>query len=432
MLRAAKIANLSSETDRRIFLNEVHVLKQLDSPYNVRMIEYYVPETITDIVNEDEPPPIGIIVYHYIQGKDLLDTINDQIHRKTRFRESEVVSIARQILKAVSYVNNCGIVHRDIKPENFMVETEPNGRFNIKLIDFGLSKPSAASYSSRDRIGGTWFYSAPETARNQYSQKSDAWSVGVILSTLVSYGTALIGRSTSMGNNGAHQVADPQFIQTELSRLQRKGVSQEQVLLISRLLETTPHKRASSHEALLDPYLNNRNIEESSVRGEIRSWIQCYERFERSTPIQKQVRLFWAHQINDSLVPHLRYLFRILDRDAKGFIAMEDLVRESPDESFRQTGPYDPVSHLNVGFEKFIAIGLDDSFLDDDHLSIAFGMISASEEMPLKDMVRSLFGHEAPITSFESLCGEGFKDGGEAISIKDFIRCTRSAGKSAI
>ena len=43
--------------------------------------------------------------------------------------------IFRQILEALDYIHEAGVVHRDIKPENILIDQN----MNIKLIDFGFA-----------------------------------------------------------------------------------------------------------------------------------------------------------------------------------------------------------------------------------------------------------------------------------------------------
>ena len=69
-----------------------------------------------------------------------------------------------QILQALKYLHDRGIVHRDIKPENVLISQTPNGELVI-LTDFGNSTQLdlAKSYQSQRMmtLGGTPDYLAP-------------------------------------------------------------------------------------------------------------------------------------------------------------------------------------------------------------------------------------------------------------------------------
>jgi len=70
------------------------------------------------------------------------------------------------------------VAHRDLKPENILLDN----RFNIKLIDFGLSN----IYSRNELLHtacGSPCYAAPEmlSGKPYDGLKADIWSVGVIL-----------------------------------------------------------------------------------------------------------------------------------------------------------------------------------------------------------------------------------------------------------
>ena len=86
--------------------------------------------------------------------------------------------IFRQMVEAIEYCHNNGIIVRDIKPENIMFNPQNN---KIKLIDFGF-----ANYIKNDPSNvfcGSYGYSPPEIymEKEYYGQTSDIWSLGVVL-----------------------------------------------------------------------------------------------------------------------------------------------------------------------------------------------------------------------------------------------------------
>ena len=93
-----------------------------------------------------------------------------------------------QILSAIEYMQEFGVVHRDLKPENILIQkNEMSGEFeNIKIIDFGFSKVVLPDELILDRCG-TLAYVAPEVLlKRGYGKQVDIWSVGCILYQIVS------------------------------------------------------------------------------------------------------------------------------------------------------------------------------------------------------------------------------------------------------
>ena len=81
------------------------------------------------------------------------------------------------------------IIHRDIKPENILLTELPhdiNSEFTIKLIDFGTSALVNLSKKVLQNVIKVSKFSAPEVHMNDYNDKCDEWSLGVVMYTMLS------------------------------------------------------------------------------------------------------------------------------------------------------------------------------------------------------------------------------------------------------
>lgn len=100
-------------------------------------------------------------------------TLADRLHKRTSF--STAVDWANQMLDAVAYAHRHKIIHCDIKPENIIL-FEGN---RLRLTDFGIAKVAQRTVKARGT--GTVGYMAPEQAAGKPSQRSDVFSLGLVL-----------------------------------------------------------------------------------------------------------------------------------------------------------------------------------------------------------------------------------------------------------
>jgi serine/threonine-protein kinase len=106
----------------------------------------------------------------------------ERLRREGRLDESEALRIALQVVEALQYVREFGLVHRDLKPENLLLT--PNGE--VKVCDLGLAKPTreeAARLRDDARIAGTPLYMAPEQVRDPAAVdwRTDVYGLGATL-----------------------------------------------------------------------------------------------------------------------------------------------------------------------------------------------------------------------------------------------------------
>ncbi|OGA54599.1 MAG: hypothetical protein A3F74_22410 [Betaproteobacteria bacterium RIFCSPLOWO2_12_FULL_62_58] len=172
------------------FRNEAQAAGRLSHPGIVAVYEY----------GEDDA--LSYIAMEYVQGNPLREYFN----RNTRFEERDLVSIMAQLLDALDYSHQQGVVHRDIKPANIIIMT--NGR--LKIADFGIARIDSSTLTQIGAVMGTPGYMAPE----QYSGdtvdwRADIFSAGVVLYQLLTGQKPFSGTAESVAYKICHENPPP-------------------------------------------------------------------------------------------------------------------------------------------------------------------------------------------------------------------------------
>ncbi|CAD8119266.1 unnamed protein product [Paramecium sonneborni] len=234
-LVAAKFLNKNREgksnTERmNDIINEIQILYRLNHPNIVKIKEIY------DKANQI------VIIHEYVDGQTLERFINEH---GTQLHQTEIQSIMRQILLAIIYIHEQGLLHRDIKPDNIMIDKN----LNIKLIDFGLATKQGSPLCIQKC--GTPGYIAPEIINSnkpQYNNKSDIFSLGVVFYKLI----------TSQDLFQQSQLDNLQYCYNEnilsMEHLLEFNISDSCFDLLSSMLCYDRNKRISAKESLQHNY----------------------------------------------------------------------------------------------------------------------------------------------------------------------------------
>ncbi|TKY51712.1 3-phosphoinositide-dependent protein kinase 2 [Spatholobus suberectus] len=164
----------------------------------------------------------------------------DQITRKVRLTEDEARFYAAEVVDALEYIHNLGVIHRDIKPENLLLTAEGH----IKIADFGSVKPmqdsqitvlpNAASDDKACTFVGTAAYVPPEVLNSSPATfGNDLWALGCTLYQMLS--------GTSPFKDASEWLIFQRIIARELRF--PDYFSEEARDLIDRLLDLDPSRR---------------------------------------------------------------------------------------------------------------------------------------------------------------------------------------------
>ena len=300
----------SSENHSLTINKEINILKSLDHPNIIKVYEFYSSAKYIYIINE------------LCTGGELFDKIVEVKY----FSESAACNIMRQLLSAVAYCHEKGVIHRDLKPENILIESSEEKDkefFHIKVIDFGTCE-ILKKKKLTEQIG-TSFYIAPEVLKNGYNEKCDLWSCGIILYIL------LCGSPPFYGKNEKEifkKILDGNF--TFRHKIWNK-VSSEAKNLVLKLLQVDPTKRLSAKEALEDVWFKNNlsiNTLDNKNANSYKYFIKNITEFYAEQKLQQATLAFLVHNFapKDEL-DELKKIFFAFDKNGDGKLSKEEFVK---------------------------------------------------------------------------------------------------------
>jgi serine/threonine-protein kinase len=159
--------SISGEEDKSRFMREAQAAAALNH------------SNIATIFEIDEHEGNMFIAMEYVEGQNL-----KQLLESGPLKLRDVIKISSQIAEGLQAAHARNIVHRDIKSANIMI----TGNGQVKIMDFGLAKLAGVSMLTREGTTvGTVSYMSPEQTHGEVvDQRTDIWSLGVIIYEMVS------------------------------------------------------------------------------------------------------------------------------------------------------------------------------------------------------------------------------------------------------
>ncbi|OAY51633.1 serine/threonine-protein kinase GRIK2 isoform X2 [Manihot esculenta] len=164
-----KLRVAPSETAMSDVLREVLIMKMLDHPNIVNLIE------VIDDPNTDH----FYMVLEYVDGKWVWEGSGPP----GGIGENTARKYLRDIVSGLMYLHAHNIVHGDIKPDNLLVTRSGT----VKIGDFSVSQVFEGDNDALRRSPGTPVFTAPECCLelNYHGKEADTWAVGVTLYCMI-------------------------------------------------------------------------------------------------------------------------------------------------------------------------------------------------------------------------------------------------------
>lgn len=265
-----KLEEGDSDADevKKTMHREVQILRELQHPHVVQTIEHFLVGEKVFIVMEFIP-------------KNLLEVLEEQGNKG--MERNSIRQVISQVVSAIAFIHQQGMVYRDIKPENILITKQGT----VKLCDFGFARHVDKEEMLTDYVATRW-YRAPELLLGQpfsvngskiqcpYGKPVDMWSIGCLMGELLDGEPLFAGDSDIDQLYKIQQILGP--LVEEHNDIFRKNPSNHgivfniktPVLLENRysgkanaqeldfmqgLLQMNPHKRLTSQACMNHEYL---------------------------------------------------------------------------------------------------------------------------------------------------------------------------------
>ena len=161
---------LSNEEAKKRFIREAKAAAALDHP------------NICTLYEIDEANGRTFMAMAFLDGRTLEQKIGEG-----PLPIEDALDIATQVAKGLQKAHGKRIYHRDIKPSNLVLVDEGPKERLVKIMDFGLAHLADQSkLTQKDTALGTPAYMSPEQTQGvPVDQRTDIWSLGVVLYEMV-------------------------------------------------------------------------------------------------------------------------------------------------------------------------------------------------------------------------------------------------------
>ncbi|MDB5800805.1 MAG: putative serine/threonine protein kinase [Rhodocyclales bacterium] len=172
------------------FKNEARAAGRLNHPGIVAIYDY----------GEDQD--VSFIAMEYVSGCGL----NEFLKQHKEIPLGDVVSIMLQLLAALDYAHEQGVIHRDIKAANLLITSDGK----LKVTDFGIARLDTSNLTLVGSIIGTPNSMAPEQFMGlQTDRRSDVFSAGVVFYEMLAGQRPFVGNMESMASKVCYEVEAP-------------------------------------------------------------------------------------------------------------------------------------------------------------------------------------------------------------------------------
>jgi len=305
------IKKIKENEDDNEIIDEINKLKKLSHPNIVRIHEFYCSQKYHQIITE------------YCKKGNLNKYIRNSL------TEKQLAVIFYQIFSGLCYLHENNIIHGNIKLKNIMFLTKEEDNqtkeeyFWVKIIDFSIDK--IFNKNKQDSLEYSSYYKAPEMFQNKFSDKTDVWSIGIILFLALTGKVPFDGKTDDEISN---KIQNDPYNELEPMLLAHSSESRD---LLDKLLEKDMEKRISAKQALNHEWFKNyhgRALFSNFRLDEIQQYIHNLCSYSSESKISQLVLAFLVHNIPISTSTYtILKLFRLFNTSGDCKLTKDELKK---------------------------------------------------------------------------------------------------------
>lgn len=366
--------------DRMNVLDEIEILKKLDHPNIVKLLDVYIVEKTC-----------VFMFLGYCDGGTLENLIDKS--PGGFLAEPHVIAITRELLSAVWYIHSKGICHRDIKLENILLRKRKDAKFpfSVVLADFGISKLGLKSTDLMSLKCGSLLFTAPEVFRGTfYTNTCDVWAIGVTVHWMLA-GNAPFGHVVTQSTTKSDRAIEDAVKKEILSGVLKENaifrrVSDKAKAFVRSLLLVNPSKRPTADMALQDEWLAIAGLKPEVPATLLQPLLMSVHRLCHSNLLKQAALIVIAHRVDLTQMSDAHTLFKLMDIDGSGRVELDEFVhvfvrcgipKEIAVESFKVI---DLDNSGCLRFSEFAAFYIETKVFDDDMLRDVFNVLDGGSK----------------------------------------------------
>ena len=301
-----------------ILEQEIKNLRSLDHPNIIKILEYF-----------DDSQNIYIVMEN-CDGGELLKVVEDNFKNGRYVNERWAIEVFQQVLEAIAYCHNRGVMHKDLKAENIMLIESLNhgGVPHAVVIDFGLAE-MFDDPSRRSRVvSGSPMSMAPEVWGSAINKsvsigyKCDIYSLGCVLFHVLTGDFPILAKTNEPSDWLRKIKIGPNWSQLD-------HCSKEAIDLVKKMMTIDERGRPTAKECLDHPWFASATRAKAGdnktplLTGD---QLKALIKYNSRSAFEKAVLMKIATSSKVSELARVNKIFYALDAESKGYLEKSQCV----------------------------------------------------------------------------------------------------------